>query len=252
MIYVRDNISWSVRYIHFCCVINHFHLIMQSVCFHYMDYGKKKQHKSNTPTTSTSNRVLFLTFCSIMSYCPRNVYFQITITRKFKALNKINKQTNVDDSVDSSFEAPIRLYIWAEWYTIPLWSTDAAGRVPHRSPIWLPASWCCAWAFFFFLFFSRICINSAWFAPNWADSTGIGLYRPNQVLSTDNQNGQSGSKSTLNHAGIAEIGFEWDPSILNLSFLNFILNICYFFCVFCFFFLCFVNQGIVMDFLRIF
>lgn len=89
---------------------------MQSVCFHYMGYGKKKQHKLNTPTTPTSNRVLFLTFCSIMSYCPGNVYFQITITRKFKALNKINKQTNVDDSVDSSFEAPIRLYIWAAWY----------------------------------------------------------------------------------------------------------------------------------------
>ena len=101
-------------------------------------------------------------------------------------------------------------------------------------------------SFFFFFFFLR-------FAPTRLDSrcsgsihaksasictepARIGLYQPNRIVSTG---GRKRPKSALNHAGTAEIGFEWDPNILNLSFLNFILNICCFFCVF-FFVLCFV------------
>ena len=93
------------------------------------------------------------------------------------------------------------------------------------------------------------------FAPIWADlcRTGpiwlelgrigwIGSYRP--TVKTD-RNSWNKSKSALNHARTAKIGFEWGPNILNQSFLNFILNICCFFCFFfCFFFLfvlCFVS-----------
>ena len=127
--------------------------------------------------------------------------------------------------------------------------------------------------FFFFYGFAPTRLDSCWlsliraepgilgldscqFAPNWADSTKIEPNQPNQVVSASNRN-----KSALNHAGITKIGFEWGPNILNLSFLNFIMNIRCFFCVFffvlcfvflAFFFLCFVNQGIVMYFLRIF
>ena len=71
------------------------------------------------------------------------------------------------------------------------------------------------------------------FLPIRPKSGRIGSYRP---AAETNQNRP---KSALNHAGTAIIGFEWDPNILNLSFLNFILNICYFFCIF-FFVLCFI------------
>ena len=56
----------------------------------------------------------------------------------------------------------------------------------------------------------------------------IGSYQSTAKIDRNNQNMQ---KSTLNHAGTAEIGFEWGLNIRNLSFLNFILNICYFFCI---------------------
>ena len=67
----------------------------------------------------------------------------------------------------------------------------------------------------------------------------IGSYRP--VAEID-RNSQNGPTSALNHARTAEIGFEWGPNILNLSFLFFILNICYFFCIF-FFVLCFLPSS---------
>ena len=149
--------------------------------------------------------------------------------------------------------------------------SDAAWcRVRH--PTQLPARRCHVRAFFFFFFFhgftstwldsSRFGFYSRQFAPNWDNSARIKLYRPNQVISAGNRNGSKQPKSALNHAETAKIGFEWDPNILNLSFLNFILNICCFCCVF-FFVLCcvcvaclllslFCDQGIVMCFSRIF
>ena len=77
--------------------------------------------------------------------------------------------------------------------------------------------------FFFFLEFAPTWLNSHRFG---FDSHRTGLIRL--------ELGRIGwwpkwPKSTLNHAGIAEIGFEWGPNIQNLSFLNFIMNICYFF-----------------------
>ena len=136
-------------------------------------------------------------------------------------------------------------------------------RTSELSPTWGAASDMAARAsvlrlsFFFFFFFSldscRLGFNWRWFALNRANSARIGPYRLNWVVLTGDQNGHNRPKSALNHAGTAKISFEWDPNILNLSFLNFILNICCFFCVFffvlcfvvflTFFFLCFVNQG---------
>ena len=96
------------------------------------------------------------------------------------------------------------------WFV--LGSTDATGRVPHRSPIWGAANYAAAHAsvprlrFFFFFFFYK-------FAPNWANSARIRSYRPNQIVSADSRNRP---KSALNHAGTAEIGFEWGPNSLLL------------------------------------
>ena len=152
-----------------------------------------------------------------------------------------------------------------------LWSKDAVGRVPHWSPTQGATSDVASrrsvphLSPFFFFPPHRI-------SPTWLDSHRtrqirskssrigwIGLY---QSATKTDQNGRNRPKSALNHARTAKIGFEWGPNILNLSLLNFILNICCFFCVFffvlcfvvflAFFFLCFVNQGIVMCFLRIF
>ena len=119
--------------------------------------------------------------------------------------------------------------------------TDAAARmlVPRLS--------------FFFFFFFEIHANSA---PIHTDSARLRSYQLNWIVSAS---GRDWPKQPKN----AEIGFEWGPNILNLSFLNFILNICCFFCVF-FFVLCFVlcfspssffvlwTKAIVMCFLRIF
>ena len=65
-------------------------------------------------------------------------------------------------------------------------------------------------------------------------SSQIGSYRPKTETAEMDQDGQNRPKSALNHAETAKIGFEWDPNILNLSFLNFTLNICCFFYVFFF------------------
>ena len=141
------------------------------------------------------------------------------------------------DPVPITFEAPTRL----EGCCTKVWcglTWDAASDVLHLSS---------------FFFFSQICADLAWFAPNRVDSARIGLYHPNWFILAGNRNRP---KSNLNHAEIAEIGFEWGPNILNLSFLNFILNICFFFWVL----LCFLlssffvlwTKAIVMCFLRIF
>ena len=140
----------------------------------------------------------------------------------------------------------------------PLWSMDAAGKVPHRSPT-QPDAGCgiqrscprvgAASEFFFFftvtltrLDSSRLGFYSRQFVPNRDDSARIKLYQPNQVILAGNQNGSKQPKSALNHAETAKIGFEWDPNILNLFFLNFILNICCLFCVF-FFVLYFLHSS---------
>ena len=95
-----------------------------------------------------------------------------------------------------------------------------------------------AFELFFFFFFllsliradsALICVEPGQFGQNW-------------VVSAGDRNGRNRPKSALNHAGTAKIGFEWGPNILNLSFLNFILNICCFFCVF-FFVLCFLPSS---------
>ena len=140
-----------------------------------------------------------------------------------------------------------------------LWGTDAARRVPHRSPTW-PNARCSVRRdclhidamseLFFFSDSHRLNSIRVDLASIHADSARSGPYQSNRVISADDRNRL---KLALNHAEIAEIGFEWVPNILNLSFINFILNICCFFCVFffvfvfcfvflAFFFLCFVNQ----------
>ena len=126
-----------------------------------------------------------------------------------------------------------------------LWGTDAVGRVPHRSSM-RPDVGCDVWRgylcvgflaelFFFFLGFTLTWLQfkQTWlqFMPHWVDSARIGPYWP--AIETD-RNGQNRPKLAWNHVGTVEIGFAWDPNILNLSFLNFILNICCFFCVFLF------------------
>lgn len=147
-----------------------------------------------------------------------------------------------------------------------LWSIDMVGRVPHQSPTWLDAGCgvrhgclCVSALFEVFFFFSWIHVDSASIRVESGRIGWIGSYQPATKMAETDQNGQNRSKSALNHAKTAEIGFEWDPNILNLSFLNFIMNICYFFCVFFFvlyslpssFFVLWI-KAIVMCFLRIF
>ena len=120
--------------------------------------------------------------------------------------------------------------------TYYLWSTDSAGRVPHRSLMRGAASDMAARAsmphlsFFFF--------NG--FVSTRLDSHQLDFYS-HRLGQNQAESGHIGwqPKSALNHARTAEIGFEWG---LNLSFLNFILKICCFFCVF-FFVLCFLPSS---------
>ena len=127
-----------------------------------------------------------------------------------------------------------------------LGSTDAAGRVPHRSPTQGAATDAAAHAlvpclsilFYFILFyfyFNGFVPTRLWFALIQAEP---GKFSQNQVVSAESDHIGWRPKLALNHTGTAEISFEWGPNILNLSFLNFILNLCYFFCIF-FFVLCF-------------
>ena len=123
-----------------------------------------------------------------------------------------------------------------------------------RREVWrltrLPVRRCRIWAFFFF---SRIHADSTWFAltrlrfaSNRADSARIKPYQPNRVVWASDRNISKLPKSALNHAKTTEISFKWGPNILNLSFFNFILNICCFFCVFFFvlyFVLCFLPSS---------
>ena len=94
-------------------------------------------------------------------------------------------------------------------------------------------------------FFFGIRANSCWTGPIRTKSGRIGGIGSYWLAAKTDRNGWKRAKSTLNHAGTAKIGFEWGPNILNLSFLNFILNICCFFCVF-FFVLCFLPLKIYL------
>ena len=124
-----------------------------------------------------------------------------------------------------------------------------------------------------FFFFSRIHVDLARFVPTQllfkpyqANAARIKPYRPNRVVSADDWNGLKRLKQ-------AEINLEscrnsrnrlWmrpkhPKSILSQFYSKYLLLLlCFLFClVFCFvflafFFLCFLNQGIVMCFLRIF
>ena len=120
----------------------------------------------------------------------------------------------------------------------------------------LPACRCCVWVYLFtillfYIFLLWICADLASIhifrrtEPIWPELGcigRIGLYWPAAETNQKGWNSRNRQKSTLNHVGTAKIGFEWGPNILNLSFLNFILNICYFFCVF-FFVLCFLPSS---------
>ena len=153
-----------------------------------------------------------------------------------------------NNEVSTANYAPITLRHRRSWEGAAL-EFDAT-RCGVRRLTRLPVRRILGWAFFFFLGFTQTWLQSkqTWlqFMPNWVDSARIGPYWP--AIETD-RNGQNRPKLAWNHVGIVEIGFAWDPNILNLSFLNFILNICCFFCVF--FFVLWI-KAIVMWFLRIF
>ena len=91
-------------------------------------------------------------------------------------------------------------------------------------------------SFFFFLGFApnrlRFAPNRLRFAPNRADSARIRSYRPYRVVLAGDRYGRNRLKSVLKLAGAAEI-------LTSDVFLAF-------------FFLYFVNQAILMCFLRIF
>ena len=121
-----------------------------------------------------------------------------------------------------------------------LGSTDAAERVLHPRPTWDATFDAVAHAsvlhlsFFFFLpqiraDVARFTPNRLQFASNQANSAKIGSYWPTTDMA---KTGQKRPKSALKLTGTAEI-------LTSEVFLAF-------------FFLCFVNQGIVMCFLRIF
>ena len=120
-----------------------------------------------------------------------------------------------------------------------LGSTDAAERVLHPRPTWDATSDAVAHASilhlsFFFLpriraDMARFTLNRLQFASNQVNSAKIRLYWP--AIDTA-KTGRKRSKSALKLTGTAEI-------LTSEVFLAF-------------FFLCFVNQGIVMCFLRTF
>ena len=110
------------------------------------------------------------------------------------------------------------------------------------------------WSFFFHGF----ALTRLWFTSNQADSAKI---KPNQVVSAKDRNGRSGPRWPKQ----AEISLEscrnsqnwlWmrpkHPKFVIPQFYSEYLLLLFCFVFLAFFFLCFVNQGIVMCFLRIF
>ena len=95
----------------------------------------------------------------------------------------------------------------------------------------LPTCQCHVWFFFFFFYTDSrwLSTNSCQFAPNWADSPRIRPYRPTTEM----------AKTGQNRPWISSEKPKFPPQRHINVFLAF-------------FFLCFVNQGLVMCFLRIF
>ena len=88
---------------------------------------------------------------------------------------------------------------------------------------------CHVWVvLFIYLFLASIHAKLGRFCQNRAVSIELGRIGqwPKRT-----QNDRNRLKSALNHVRTNAIGFEWGANILNLSFLNFIMNICCFFCV---------------------
>ena len=124
------------------------------------------------------------------------------------------------------------------WEGAPPESDVALHGVRPLTP--LPMRWCHVWVFFFF--FGIHADLALIFAKT-------GRFGQNQDVSAESNCIGQQPKSALNHVWTTEIGYEWGLNILTLSFLNFILNICCFFCVF---FFVLWTKAIVMCFLRMF
>ena len=89
--------------------------------------------------------------------------------------------------------------------------------------------------FFFFWDLLWLGSNSGWFPLNRANSAKIGWYRPNWIVLAG---GRNKLKLALNHAGTAEISFEWGPNILTQFYFEYLLLLLCFlfgsvFCVSC-------------------
>ena len=132
-----------------------------------------------------------------------------------------------------------------------LWSTDVAGRVPHKSPTRLPMHWCYIWAFFFF-FFSQI---RAELGSIRTDSARV---EPNRVVSTGNRNRPKQAEISLELCWNSRNRLLMRPKHPKFvlpqfysEYLSLLLCFLFYFVFLAFFFLCFVNQGIVICFLRI-
>ena len=124
-------------------------------------------------------------------------------------------------------------------------STDAAGRVPHPCPTRLPACRCRVYVFFFF-FCSWIHADSARFTPTRLDShRRSSIHAKSASIDAEpcwfghNRAISAGNRYGRNWPWIWPEKPKLSPQRHSDVFLAF-------------FFLCFVNQGIVMCFLRIF
>ena len=120
---------------------------------------------------------------------------------------------------------------------------NACSSVPHLS----------------FFFFNGFTPTRLQFSPNQANSARIGSYRPNRSISTSGRNWPKQAEIDLESY---QNSWNWlwmipkhPKSILPQFYFEYLLLLlCFLFCfVFlAFFFLCFVNQGHIMCFLRIF
>ena len=113
--------------------------------------------------------------------------------------------------------------------TYYLWSTDSAGKVPHRSLMRGAASDMAARAsmprwpfFFFFFFFSRIRVDSARFAPTRL------LFSPTRPESSQIGSYWLATEMALNHARTAETGLWMRPKSVLPQFYseNLLLLLC--------------------------
>ena len=176
--------------------------------------------------------------------------------------------------VNSSNHNLYHICVWEfikEWKK--LWSMDAAGRVPHWSPT-QPDAGCSVrcgcphvgaafelFFFFFFFFFHKFVptwldsrqlgFNSHRFTPHQADLARIGPYWPNWVVRPATKIGLESCRNSRNQLWIRSKHLK---SVLPQFYSEYLLLLlCFLFCfLFLAFFFCFVNQGIVMYFLRIF